>query len=133
MFVCCVFEVCPEMGGSISPRLMSVLMRGPAKFLDQALMIANPTLSLLFPRKPTYKTSDLGSFIGRLVSAFGRDFNAALCEAEILGEEAGVPGGMEALPTDATFEAFYNGEFTFVKLCYAAFDSLTLIISSNNS
>jgi predicted O-methyltransferase YrrM len=106
--------------GSKAARLLSLLVRDPAEFMDRSMMIVGSRLSSRRNGKPQYKTTDWSAAAVHLATVLGRGFEAAMEEPELLDLDSQLRQKLQRLPSDAPFEVFHNGDSVLARLCYAA-------------
>jgi predicted O-methyltransferase YrrM len=100
-------------------KLMSILPQRPGEFYDRVCAMVDVHLEPYLRKAPQYKTVEWETAVEALDEPLGA------CLAEYLGEDSlreiedQVREGIGAMPADAPFASFHNGDFSLGRLCYA--------------
>src|SRR5215472_12838381 len=100
-------------------QLLSVLPRRPVEFVDRLAAVAEVKLDRFSRRPPQYATTLWDPAIRGIGAGLGTELSAYLGESGLREIEEHVCKGTAAMPQDAPFESFHNGDSRLAGLLYA--------------
>jgi predicted O-methyltransferase YrrM len=99
-------------------QLLALLPRRPREFYNRVATMVDSKTEIYRHGAPEYKTLPWDVLIQRLSLLLPADLKSFLHEEELSLVEEEVAGGIRALPSDAPFPLFHNGDFALARLCY---------------
>lgn len=99
--------------------LLSQLPKNPAEFLDRVSAIFNSRWESSFKGHPQYRTVGVEEGMELLQRAIGLGLGQVFDETALARIETQVSERQAALPADAPFGRFHNGDALLGRLCYA--------------
>jgi predicted O-methyltransferase YrrM len=100
-------------------QLLSVLPRRPVEFVDRLAAVAEVKLDRFSRKPPAYATTLWDPAIQSIGAGLGTELSAYLREDSLRQIEEHVRKGTAAMPQDAPFESFQNGDSRLAGLLYA--------------
>ena len=100
-------------------KLMSILPQRPSEFYDRVSAMLDVHLEPYLRKRPQYETVDWDTAVEALNEPLGAVLAEHLCEDSLREIEDQVRQGIGAMPTNAPFASFHNGDFSLGRLCYA--------------
>jgi len=97
---------------------LSLMMTHPRDAFDRLEGIVDLRWERLLPRPFQYDACEFNALLGSLEKATGYPLSQFLEEPAFLQIEEQVQAELSALPQDAPFPAFMNGDLTLARLCY---------------
>jgi predicted O-methyltransferase YrrM len=99
--------------------LLSLLPRRPREFYERIAAMIDAYLEAHWHKQPEYKTVDWTAAVKCLSELLGDSLEDCLREDALYEIEQQVRQGIGAMPPDAPFASFHNGDFKLGRLCYA--------------
>jgi predicted O-methyltransferase YrrM len=99
-------------------RLFALLPQKPREFYCRVAAMVDSRVEFCRDDRPRYKTQSWELLLQHLAALLGADVEAVLREEELSVVEREVSCGIHALPPDAPFSLFHNGDFGLGRLCY---------------
>lgn len=100
-------------------QLLSVLPRRPGEFVDRLAAVAQVKLDQLSRKPPQYEPTAWDSAIESIEAELGPGFSVHLADDGLQQIEEQVRKRTAAMPLDAPFESFHNGDLRLASLLYA--------------
>jgi predicted O-methyltransferase YrrM len=100
-------------------QLLSVLLRRPGEFVDRLAAVAQVKLDRFSRRPPAYTATDWDSAIHSIGAELATELSIFLGEGGLRQIEEQVRKRTAAMPPDAPFESFHNGDLRLARLLYA--------------
>ncbi|MGB2605798.1 MAG: class I SAM-dependent methyltransferase [Candidatus Sulfotelmatobacter sp.] len=100
-------------------KLMSLLPQRPGEFYDRVSAMVDVHLEPYLRKTPRYETVEWETAVEALDEPLGACLAEYLQEDSLREIEDQVREGIGAMPEDAPFASFHNGDFTLGRLCYA--------------
>lgn len=100
-------------------KLMSILPQRPGEFYDRISAMVDVHLEPYLRKPPQYETVDWEKAIEALNEPLGAALADYLNEESLREIEDQVRKGIGAMPSNAPFASFHNGDFSLGRLCYA--------------
>jgi hypothetical protein len=99
-------------------QLLALLPRRPREFYNRVATMVDSKTEIYRHGAPEYKTLPWDVLIQRLTLLLPADLRSFLHEEELSLVEEEVAAGIRALPSEAPFPLFHNGDFALARLCY---------------
>lgn len=99
-------------------RLFALLPQRPREFYDRVAAVVDSKVESYRHGPPRYETLPWAALIQQLAALLPGDAEAVLHEDALSLVEKEVECGIRALPPDAPFPLFHNGDFGLARLCY---------------
>jgi predicted O-methyltransferase YrrM len=100
-------------------KLMSILPQRPGEFCDRISAMVDVHLEPYLRKAPQYETVEWETAIEALNEPLGASLAEFLSEDSLREIEDQVREGIGAMPSNAPFASFHNGDFSLGRLCYA--------------
>jgi hypothetical protein len=100
-------------------RLLSLLVQRPPEFFDRTAAILDARLEPYLRRRPAYSAQEEAAVVGRLGSLLSANLYEILGEPALGQLEEELQGRLRAMPPEAPFASFHNGDSRLARLCYA--------------
>lgn len=107
-----------------STEMFAVLARRPEEFVDRISGSLSLRLESYSRRRPGYSTQGYDETLRQLGKALSARLDTFMAEAELAEIVVAVKAGLAAMPSEAPFPAFHNGDFRMARLCYAVVRAL---------
>lgn len=100
-------------------QLLSLLPRRPKEFFDRAAAGLRLRLEPYVRSRPNYSVQEWAGVLLRIGQLLNADLDAILAEDCLSEIQSNVQAGLIAMPRDAPFPFFHNGDFRLARLSYA--------------
>src|SRR5690242_13716424 len=99
--------------------LLALLPNNPREFLDRAACSLDLRLDPYLRTRPSYSTQGWQAVLSRISQVLRIDIDNVMAEESLSEIESTVQGQLRALPQEAPFPSFHNGDFRMARLSYA--------------
>ena len=100
-------------------KLMAMLPQRPREFYDRVCAMVDVHLEPFLRKRPQYESVEWETAVDALQEPLGGSLADYLREDSLREIEGQVRQGIGAMPADAPFASFHNGDFSLGRLCYA--------------
>lgn len=108
-----------------SVELVATLLRSPDEFLTRVASSVEVRLEGLLRPRTNYSTEEWPEALSKIGKLLRVDFGSVVSDAGLKDVESAVQSRLQAIPIDAPFPLFHNGDFRLARLCYALVRALS--------
>lgn len=100
-------------------RLISLLLGRPTEFINRTSSIFSGRLEPFIRKRPDYPVNEEAAVVSQLSNLLSADLRGILEEPAVRQIELETLENLKALPPNAPFPLFHNGDFRLARICYA--------------